>query len=347
MRDLPAGRRRAWRRSTVAGSPRSRVSSTATPTPASAATGSTSSRSAPAAPPTRSSTPRAAASSRPCARPARRARTSSTAVTLRHRELDARARHDDVRGQVGLRPRPRHRARAAAGDPRRRRRSDVARRAHGAARVRRRRRLPRLPPRGGAARGGRSSPRPPTSSSSAARSTPGRRGATWRPAATRASPCGCTATSSPSRVRSRSRSSSARARSTISRRPGRPASPQLAASDVTGVLLPASALFLGRPMPPARALADAGALIALATDFNPGSAFCDSLPLVLSLACTQMKLAPEEALVAATANAAHVLGRADRIGRLAAGLRGRRRAARRTRLAPRRLPPRAATSSTR
>ena len=94
---------------------------------------------------------------------------------------------------------------------------------------------------------------------------------------------------------------------------------QLAASDVTGVLLPASALFLGRPMPPARELADAGALIALATDFNPGSAFCDSLPLVLSLACTQMKLAPEETLVAATANAAHVLGRADRIGRLRPG----------------------------
>jgi imidazolonepropionase len=94
---------------------------------------------------------------------------------------------------------------------------------------------------------------------------------------------------------------------------------RLAASDVTGVLLPASALFLGRPMPPGRALADAGALVALATDFNPGSAFCDSLPLVLSLACTQMKLAPEEALVAATANAAHVLARSDRIGRLQPG----------------------------
>jgi imidazolonepropionase len=94
---------------------------------------------------------------------------------------------------------------------------------------------------------------------------------------------------------------------------------QLAASDVAGVLLPASALFLGRPMPPGRALVDAGALVALATDFNPGSAFCDSLPLVLSLACTQLKLAPEEALVAATANAAHVLGRADGIGRLEPG----------------------------
>ena len=93
----------------------------------------------------------------------------------------------------------------------------------------------------------------------------------------------------------------------------------LAASDVTGVLLPASALFLGRPMPPARALVDAGAAVALATDFNPGSAFCESLPLVCSLACTQLRLAPAEALAACTVNAAHVLGRADRKGRLAPG----------------------------
>ncbi len=93
----------------------------------------------------------------------------------------------------------------------------------------------------------------------------------------------------------------------------------LAASDVAGVLLPASALFLGRPMPPARALVDAGAAIALATDFNPGSAFCESLPLVCSLACTQLGLSPAEALAACTVNAAHVLGRADRIGRLAPG----------------------------
>jgi imidazolonepropionase len=90
----------------------------------------------------------------------------------------------------------------------------------------------------------------------------------------------------------------------------------LAASDVVGVLLPASALFLGRPMPPARALVDAGAAIALATDFNPGSAFCESLPLCCSLAATQMKLTPAEALSACTVNAAHVLGRAD-VGRLA------------------------------
>jgi imidazolonepropionase len=93
----------------------------------------------------------------------------------------------------------------------------------------------------------------------------------------------------------------------------------LARSDVAAVLLPASALFLGRPMPPARALVDAGAAVALATDFNPGSAYCESVPLVCSLAATQLKLSPAEALAACTVNAAHVLGRSDRIGRLAPG----------------------------
>ena len=93
----------------------------------------------------------------------------------------------------------------------------------------------------------------------------------------------------------------------------------LGQSDVAAVLLPASALFLGRPMPPARALVDAGAVVALATDFNPGSAFCESLPLVCSLAATQLKLSPAEALSACTVNAAHVLRRSDRIGRLAPG----------------------------
>jgi imidazolonepropionase len=93
----------------------------------------------------------------------------------------------------------------------------------------------------------------------------------------------------------------------------------LARSDIVGVLLPASALFLNRPMPPARALVDAGAAVALATDFNPGSAFCESLPLVCSLAATQLSLSPEEALAACTVNAAHVLGRADRNGRIARG----------------------------
>ena len=72
-------------------------------------------------------------------------------------------------------------------------------------------------------------------------------------------------------------------------------------------------------MPPGRALVDAGAAVALATDFNPGSAFTESLPLVCSLACTQMTLAPGEALAACTVNAAHVLGRSARKGRIAPG----------------------------
>ncbi|MBA3735980.1 MAG: imidazolonepropionase [Actinobacteria bacterium] len=93
----------------------------------------------------------------------------------------------------------------------------------------------------------------------------------------------------------------------------------LGASDVAAVLLPASALFLARPMPPARALVEAGAIVALATDFNPGSAFCESLPLVCSLAATQLELSPAEALAACTVNAAYVLGRSGRLGRLARG----------------------------
>jgi imidazolonepropionase len=94
----------------------------------------------------------------------------------------------------------------------------------------------------------------------------------------------------------------------------------LAASEVAAVLLPVAALFLGRPMPPGRALVDAGAIVVLATDFNPGSAFCESLPLVCTLACTQLGLSPEEALTACTVNAAHVLGRGERSGRLEPGL---------------------------
>ena len=96
----------------------------------------------------------------------------------------------------------------------------------------------------------------------------------------------------------------------------------LAASDVAAVVLPACALMLDLPRPPARALIDQGALLALATDFNPGSAFCDSLPLVMSLACMQLGLTPAEALCACTVNAAWVLGRSRRVGRVAPGYDG-------------------------
>jgi imidazolonepropionase len=94
----------------------------------------------------------------------------------------------------------------------------------------------------------------------------------------------------------------------------------LARSDVTAVLLPACGVFLDLPLPPARLLADEGAIVALATDFNPGSSFCESLPLVMNLACTRLGLSPAEALCACTANAAHVLG-LDDVGRVAPGYR--------------------------
>ena len=60
--------------------------------------------------------------------------------------------------------------------------------------------------------------------------------------------------------------------------------------------------------------------MALATDFNPGSAFCDSLPVVMTLACTALGMTPGEALAGVTRNAARALGFADR-GTLAQGMR--------------------------
>jgi imidazolonepropionase len=94
----------------------------------------------------------------------------------------------------------------------------------------------------------------------------------------------------------------------------------LARSDVAAVLLPACGLFLDLPLPPARLLVEEGGIVALATDLNPGSSFCESLPLVMNLGCTRLGLSPAEALSACTANAAHVLGLTD-VGRLAPGYR--------------------------
>jgi imidazolonepropionase len=96
----------------------------------------------------------------------------------------------------------------------------------------------------------------------------------------------------------------------------------LADSDVAGVLLPLSSLFLSRPFAPGRELVDAGAIVALASDFNPGSSFGESLTLAMSLACIGCRLRASEALTAATVNAAWVLGLADRVGRLDPGYRG-------------------------
>ena len=95
----------------------------------------------------------------------------------------------------------------------------------------------------------------------------------------------------------------------------------LGRSGTVAVLLPSCALFLGLPNPPARRLVEEGAIVALATDFNPGSSFCSSLPIVMNLACTQLGLSPAEALCACTANAAHVLGLDRELGRLLPGYR--------------------------
>jgi imidazolonepropionase len=96
----------------------------------------------------------------------------------------------------------------------------------------------------------------------------------------------------------------------------------LRAAHVQPVLLPASVYALGsRRYPAARAMIDAGLAVALATDFNPGSSPTPSMPLVLSLASTQMKLTPAEGIVAATVNAAYSLRRGHEIGSLEAGKR--------------------------
>lgn len=82
----------------------------------------------------------------------------------------------------------------------------------------------------------------------------------------------------------------------------------LARSNTIATLVPGANYFLGLgKYPPARQLVQAGVAIALATDYNPGSSPTTSMPFVLSLACTQMKLSPAEAITAATINAAHAL----------------------------------------
>lgn len=94
----------------------------------------------------------------------------------------------------------------------------------------------------------------------------------------------------------------------------------LAEAGTVGVLLPGTAVFLGIDAhAPARRMMELGVPIALATDFNPGSCFCTSLALILSLACTQLRLSPAEAWVAATINAASAVALGDRLGSLDAG----------------------------
>ena len=94
----------------------------------------------------------------------------------------------------------------------------------------------------------------------------------------------------------------------------------LAKSNTVATLVPGANYFLGLgKYPPARKLIDGGAAVALATDYNPGTSPTVSMAFVLSLACTQMKMTPAEAISAGTINGAWALGVADGKGSLEPG----------------------------
>lgn len=96
----------------------------------------------------------------------------------------------------------------------------------------------------------------------------------------------------------------------------------LKAAKVQPVLLPGSVYALGsNRYPAAREMIEAGLAVVLATDFNPGSSPTPSMTMILSLACTQMKMTPAETITAATINAAYSLGRGDEVGSLEKGKR--------------------------
>jgi imidazolonepropionase len=94
----------------------------------------------------------------------------------------------------------------------------------------------------------------------------------------------------------------------------------LAASNTVATLLPGTMLFLGKEkQAPARALIDAGAAVALATDFNPGTSPTTNFPLVMTLGVSQLRMSVAEAVVASTVNGAAALSLADSIGQIAPG----------------------------
>jgi len=95
----------------------------------------------------------------------------------------------------------------------------------------------------------------------------------------------------------------------------------LARSNTIGVCLPCSGFHLDGRYAPARALLDAGGALAIATNFNPGSAPVPSMPFTIGLACRKLRLSPAEAIIAATHNAACVLGLQDVVGSIEIGKR--------------------------
>jgi imidazolonepropionase len=94
----------------------------------------------------------------------------------------------------------------------------------------------------------------------------------------------------------------------------------LAASETVAVALPCTPFGLAEShYTPAKKILEAGGLLAIATDLNPGTAWCESMQFAIALACRHLRLAPAQAIAAATINAAAAIGRADRIGSIEPG----------------------------
>lgn len=94
---------------------------------------------------------------------------------------------------------------------------------------------------------------------------------------------------------------------------------ELARSGVVAVLLPGVSFFLNHGYAPARGLIEAGVPVAIASDFNPGSCMSFSMPLMMTIACTHMRMTPEEAIVASTLHGAAALGLAGKLGSIEPG----------------------------
>jgi imidazolonepropionase len=93
----------------------------------------------------------------------------------------------------------------------------------------------------------------------------------------------------------------------------------LAGSGTVATLLPGVSFFLAHPYAPARRLIDSGVPVAIASDFNPGSCMSFNMQLMLTIACTQMRMSPEEAISASTLNGAAALGISSSVGSIEAG----------------------------
>lgn len=94
----------------------------------------------------------------------------------------------------------------------------------------------------------------------------------------------------------------------------------LAKSRTIAVLLPGTPFGLGEDhFPPARRMIESGVPVALATDLNPGTCYCEAMPFIMSLACRQMRMTPAETIVAATINSAHAIRMGQEVGSLEVG----------------------------